>query len=72
MDKTSVRLFMQLGARVPFVNVVENSRSKASLLLALEIFGMSPRCLTQAQTKALIGLVNGRVDVESYIRGNYE
>ncbi len=70
MDASSVRLFMQLGARVPSVHVTANSKSRADLPNALEIFGMPPRCLAQGQNKALTGLLNGRVYLESFIQDN--
>ncbi len=70
MDKSCARLFMQLGAKIPSVHVVANSRSTKGPAKALEIFGMSPRCLTKTQIESLTALANGRVDLERFIEAN--
>jgi hypothetical protein len=67
-----VRLFMQPGAMVSSVHVVEQSRSTERSAKALEIFGMSHRCLTKTQMAALTVLVNRRVDLEIFIKENSE
>jgi hypothetical protein len=39
LDQSSLRPFMELGARVPSVHVTKNSKTRVSLQNALEIFG---------------------------------
>jgi hypothetical protein len=72
LDKSSVRLLLQLGARDASVHVNENGKRKASSPKAFEVFGLSPRCLAKAQADSLATLLKGRVDLESYIRRNAE
>jgi hypothetical protein len=69
LDKNSVCLFMQVGARTPSASVVE---MPDGLPHALEIFGMMPRCLDHRirHSNAIGMLVHGKVDLQGYISKN--
>jgi hypothetical protein len=69
LDKGSVCLFMQVGARTPSASAVE---MPDRLPCALEIFGMEPRFLVSCiqHSNALKMLVHGKVDLEGYISKN--
>ncbi len=66
LDKNSVCLFMQVGARTPSASVVE---MPDGLPRALEIFGIIPRCLVRRirHLNSLEMIVHGKVDLEDYI-----
>jgi hypothetical protein len=67
LDRTSIRLFVQVGARSAsaFCTSLPPSRK---LPAALEIFGLGSRCLSKENKIALCTLVHGNVGLSSYLK----
>ena len=65
LDKNCVRIYMQLGSRANHAICRENDNPQVSAS-ALQIFGLSSRCLSQAVRKSLRVLLGASCNLESF------
>ena len=64
LERSCVRVYMQLGATTAAVFCEEDGGSSC----ALQLFGMEARCLSPSIRASLVGLLNGRVKLQDFVR----